>query len=33
MFIKDSLQQQIHFNDSIFGNKCYRCNEGLLYMH
>ena len=29
--IKDSLQQQIHFSGNIFGNKCCRCNEGLLY--
>ena len=29
--IKDSLQQQIHFNGDVFGNKCCRCNEGLLY--
>ena len=27
----DSLQQQIHFNGNIFGNKCCRCNEGSLY--
>ena len=27
MFIKDSLQQQIHFNGNIVGNKCC-CNEG-----
>ena len=31
--IKDSLQQQIHFNGNIFGNKCCRCNEGSLYMY
>ena len=31
MSIKDSLQQQIHFNGNIFGNKCCRCNEGSLY--
>ena len=30
MLIKDSLQQQIHFNDS-FGNICCRCNAGSLY--
>ena len=30
--IKDSLQQQIHYNGNIFGNKCCRCNEGSLYM-
>ena len=30
--IKDSLQQQIHFNGNIFGNKCCRCNEGSLYL-
>ena len=29
--IKESLQQQIHFNNNIFGNKCHRCNEGSLY--
>ena len=29
--IKDSLQQQIHFNGNFFENKCCRCNEGLLY--
>ena len=29
--IKDSLQQQIHFNGNIFGNKYCRCNEGSLY--
>ena len=29
--IKDSLQQQIHFNGNIFGNKCCRCNEGSLH--
>ena len=29
--IKDSLQQQIHFNGNIFGNKCCRCNEDSLY--
>ena len=29
--INDSLQQQIHFNGNIFGNKCYHCNEGSLY--
>ena len=28
--IKDSLQQQIHFNGNIFGNKCWHCNEDLL---
>ena len=26
--IKDSLQQRIHFNSNIFGNKCCRCNMG-----
>ena len=31
LLIKDSLQQQIHFNGNVFGNKCYRCNEGSLY--
>ena len=29
--IKDSLQQEIHFNGNIFGNKFCRCNEGSLY--
>ena len=29
--IKDSLQQQIHFNGNIFGSKCCRYNEGSLY--
>ena len=29
--ITDSLQQQIHFNGNIFGNKYCRCNEGSLY--
>ena len=28
--IIDPLQQQIHFNDSIFEKKCCRCNEGSL---
>ena len=28
MSIKDSLQQQIHFNGNIFWNKCWRFNEG-----
>ena len=31
--IKDSVQQQIHYNGNIFWNKCCRCNEGLLYRH
>ena len=30
--IKNSLQQQIHYNGNIFWNKCYRCNEGSLYI-
>ena len=30
LLIKDSLQQQIHFNGNIFGNKCCCCNEGSL---
>ena len=30
---KDSLQQRIHFNGNIFGNKCCRCNEGSLYVN
>ena len=29
--IKNSLQQQIYFDNNIFGNKWYRCNEGSLY--
>ena len=29
--IKYSLQQQIHFNGNIFGNKFCRCNEVSLY--
>ena len=29
---KDSLQQLIHFNGNRFGNKCFRCNEGSLYI-
>ena len=29
--IKDSLEQRIHYNGNIFGNKCCRCNEGSLY--
>ena len=29
--IKDSLQQQIHYNGNISGNKCCRCNEDSLY--
>ena len=28
---KDFLQQQIQHNGNRFGNKCRRCNEGLLY--
>ena len=30
---KDSLQQQIHFNNNIFGKKYCRCNEGPLYLY
>ena len=30
MSIKNSLQQQIHYNGNSFGNKCCRCNEGSL---
>ena len=30
--IKDSLEQQIHYNGNIFRNKCCRCNEGSLYL-
>ena len=32
MLIKYSLQQQIHFNGNVFGNKCCPCNEGSLYL-
>ena len=32
MSIKDSLEQQIHYNDNIFGTKCCCCNEGSLYI-
>ena len=31
MLIKNSVQQQIRFNENVFGNKCYRYNEGSLY--
>ena len=31
LLIKDSWQQQIHFNGNIFGNKCCRCNKNSLY--
>ena len=31
--IKDSLQQQIHYNGNIFGNKFCRRNKGSLYMY
>ena len=27
LHIKDSLQQQIHLNGNVFGNKCRRYNE------
>ena len=30
LLMKDSSQQQNHFNGKSFGNKCYRCNEGSL---
>ena len=30
--IKDTLQQQIHYNGNIFGNKCCRYNEASLYL-
>ena len=30
--IKNSLQQQIHYNGNIFGKKFCRCNEGSLYL-
>ena len=29
--IKNSLQQQIHYNGNIFWNECCRFNEGSLY--
>ena len=28
--IKDSLEQQVHYNGNIFGNKCCHYNEGSL---
>ena len=31
MLIRNSVQQQIHFNENVFANKCYRCNEGSQY--
>ena len=31
LLIKYSVQEQIHFNGNVFGNKCCRCNEGSLY--
>ena len=31
-FITYSVQEQIHFNCNVFGNKCCRCNEGSLYI-
>ena len=31
LLIKYSIQQQIHFNGNVFGNKCCRCNEGSLH--
>ena len=30
LLIKYSVQQQIHFNGKVLGNKCCRCNEGSL---
>ena len=30
--IKDSLEQQTHFNGNDFGNTCCRCDEGSLYL-
>ena len=27
-----SVQQQIHFNSKVFGNECFRCNKGSLYI-
>ena len=29
--IKDSVQQQIHFNGNVFENKCCRSSQGSLY--
>ena len=29
--LRYSVQQQIHFNGNVFGNKCCRCNEGSSY--
>ena len=31
LLIKYSVQQHIHVNGNVFGNKCCRCNEGSLY--
>ena len=31
LLIENYLQQQIHYNGNVFGNKCCRCNEGSLY--
>ena len=31
VLMQSSLQQQIHFNGNIFGNKCCHCNKGSLY--
>ena len=33
MLTKDSLQQQIHYNGNVFGNKCCRCNGGSCILH
>ena len=32
LLIENSLQHQIHFIGSVFGNTCCRGNEGSLYM-
>ena len=29
--VKNSLQQQMHFKASIFGNKCCHCNEDSVF--
>ena len=33
LLIKYSVQQQIHFNDNVFENKCCRCDEGSLHFY
>ena len=32
LLIRYSVQQQIHLNGNVFGNKWCRCNEGSLYL-